>query len=358
MIATVSSQQAIWYLTRSTGLVALLLLTASVVLGVTEVTRWASAQFPRFVTAALHRNVSLLAVAFVGVHVAGAVLDGYAPIGWLDAIIPFRSPYRPLWLGLGALAFDMLIALILTSLLRRRIGQNVWRFVHWLAYACWPVAFVHGLGTGSDSRVGWSFAFSLAMLALVVGAVAWRLVAIKGTPPTTRAWLGVGAALVAVTVLAWAYTGPAQRGWARRAGTPLSLIGSNAQAAASVSPVGLHAPFTAALQGTLRQQSLSNGKVTLTIACALSNGRGSLVVELRGSPTSGGGIFMDAGTATLESRSQSARYDGPIELLDGSSLRARVRDASGNQLHLSISLAVDATSNAVTGNVTATRGDD
>src|SRR6516165_12364933 len=83
VIAAVSSQQALWYLTRSTGLVSLLLLTASVVLGVTEVTRWASAQFPRFVTAALHRNVSLLAVAFVGVHIASAVLDGYAPIGWL-----------------------------------------------------------------------------------------------------------------------------------------------------------------------------------------------------------------------------------------------------------------------------------
>ena len=233
----------------------------------------------------------------------------------------------------------------------------MWRLVHWLAYACWPIAFVHGLGTGSDSRVGWSFAFSLAMLAIVVGSLAWRLVAMKGTPATTRAWLGVGAALVTMTVFAWAYTGPAQRGWARRAGTPLALIGSNAQAAASVSPVGLQAPFTATLRGTLSQHSFSNGKVALTITCAMSNGRGTLVVELRGSPTAGGGISMDAGTATLESLSHSARYDGPIELLDGSSLRARVGDPSGNQLHLSISLAVE-TSNAVTGTVAATRGDD
>src|SRR5581483_4638934 len=148
-----SHSRALWYLTRGSGLIALVLLTASVVLGVREVKRWATERWPRFMTAALHKNVSLLSVVFLGVHIATTVVDGFAPIGWLDAVVPFRSPYRPLWLGLGALSVDLLLALVVTSLLRARIGYRTWKAVHWAAYACWPVAVLHGMGTGTDTRL-------------------------------------------------------------------------------------------------------------------------------------------------------------------------------------------------------------
>ena len=105
--------------------------------------------------AGLHRNLTLLALVFVAAHVVTTVADGFAPIGLLDAVVPFVSPYRPIWLGLGAVAFDLLLALVVTSLLRARIGYRSWRVVHWLAYAAWPVALVHALGTGSDARIGW-----------------------------------------------------------------------------------------------------------------------------------------------------------------------------------------------------------
>ena len=124
-----------WYATRGTGAVALVLLTLGLVLGVMGPTGIRTQRWPRFVVAGLHRNVTLLAVVFVALHVVTTIVDGFAPIGFRDALIPFLSPYRPLWLGLGTVAFDLLLALVVTSMVRRRIGYRIWWIVHWLAYA-------------------------------------------------------------------------------------------------------------------------------------------------------------------------------------------------------------------------------
>jgi len=181
VITAVVSTKALWYLTRGSGVVSLVLLTVSVVLGVTTAKRWASTHWPRFIVEGLHKNASLLAVVFLVIHIVTAVADGYVPIRWIDAVLPFTSQYRAFWLGLGALAFDILIAVIVTSLLRVHIGQRVWRAVHWMAYACWPVAVVHGLGTGSDSGQTWMLAIDLAAVAAVTTAVFARFV----VPSTT-----------------------------------------------------------------------------------------------------------------------------------------------------------------------------
>ncbi len=158
---------ALWYLARGTGVVSLALLTATVVLGLTSVTRWRSAYWPRFVTVSLHRNLSLLSVVFLAVHIGSSVLDTYTSISLTDAVVPFVGTYRPFWLGLGAVAFDLILALIVTSLVRVRLGLRTWRAVHWLAYVAWPVAVVHGLGTGTDARQRWMQMFTL----LCIGAV-------------------------------------------------------------------------------------------------------------------------------------------------------------------------------------------
>jgi methionine sulfoxide reductase heme-binding subunit len=170
-----SHPKALWYLTRGTGAVSLLLLTATVVLGVVNSVRWSRPGWPRFALQRIHRNVSLLVVAFIGVHVATAVLDGFVTIRWVDAILPFRAAYRPVWLGLGAVAFDLVIALVATSLIRTRLGFRSWRAVHWLAYACWPVALLHGIGAGSDSRFPWMLLLEGLSVAMVAAAVWWRL---------------------------------------------------------------------------------------------------------------------------------------------------------------------------------------
>jgi predicted ferric reductase len=167
----------LWYATRATGLVAMLLLTASVLLGLLITGRFAGDNWPRFLTVGLHRNISLLTVTFVALHVGTTVIDTFTSIPLTAAFIPFASSYKTFWLGLGAIALDLLIALVASSLIRNRLGLRAWRWVHWAAYVCWPVALVHGLGTGTDRNTVWVFALTLACAAVVAGAATWRFVA-------------------------------------------------------------------------------------------------------------------------------------------------------------------------------------
>jgi len=179
-----------WYLTRSTGAVALILLTAAIALGVADVQRWSSPNWPRFIVDSVHRNVSLLAMVFLVLHILTSVLDSFAPIALTDAVIPFVGTYRPFWLGLGAISFDLLIAVTVTSLMRQRLGFSTWRAVHWLTYASWPIALLHGFGTGSDVKATWLLALSIICLLVVLAAVLTRVA--SGWPQNLR---GRGAAL-------------------------------------------------------------------------------------------------------------------------------------------------------------------
>jgi predicted ferric reductase len=169
------SGPGLWYATRAAGLVTLLLLTASVLLGVLNAGRFSSPRWPRFLTAGLHRNISLLALAFVVLHVGTTVLDSYTSIQLSAAFIPFVSGYKRIWVGLGAVALDLLIAVLATSLVRIRLGHRAWRLVHWCGYACWPAAVAHGVGAGTDARTSWAAAMTAGCVAAVAAAAAWRL---------------------------------------------------------------------------------------------------------------------------------------------------------------------------------------
>ena len=169
------SGPGLWYATRAAGLVALLLLTASVLLGVLTAGRFTSPRWPRFLTAGLHRNISLLVLAFLVLHIGTTVLDSYTSIQLSAAFVPFISGYKRIWLGLGAIALDLLMVLLVTSLTRIRLGHRAWRLVHWCGYACWPAAVAHGAGAGTDSRTSWGAGITAACVALVATALAWRL---------------------------------------------------------------------------------------------------------------------------------------------------------------------------------------
>lgn len=187
------SDSILWYATRGAGIVSLLMLTGVVGLGVLASLRLQSPSWPRFLTAGLHRNLALLAVAFLVIHIVTAVIDPFTALGPLAALVPFASSYRPLWLGLGVVALDLLLALVVTSLLRVRIGHRAWRAVHWLAYAAWPVALLHGVGTGSDSAAMWMRLIDVLCIAIVAGATAWRTTTSRPAlrrPPAAPAWLG------------------------------------------------------------------------------------------------------------------------------------------------------------------------
>jgi sulfoxide reductase heme-binding subunit YedZ len=169
------SSGALWYLIRGSGVVALLLLTGTVALGIATANHWGAAGVPRFVTAALHRSVALLSVVFLGIHVLTSILDTYVSIGAVDAFVPFAGSVHPLALGLGAVGFDLVLALVVTSLARARLGLRTWRVVHWLAYLAWPVALLHGLAMGTDAATAWNVTVVAACVLVVAAAVGWRV---------------------------------------------------------------------------------------------------------------------------------------------------------------------------------------
>ena len=166
---------ALWYLGRGTGVVSLVLLSVVVALGIGARSGRTAFGLPRFAVNMLHRNAALLAVALLVVHVVSLFFDPYAQLGFVDLVVPFAGEYRPFWLGLGTLAFDLVLALIATSLLRHRLGVRGWRLVHWLAYLCWPISLLHGWQTGTDAASWWLRTVLVLSTALVLAAVAWRV---------------------------------------------------------------------------------------------------------------------------------------------------------------------------------------
>jgi methionine sulfoxide reductase heme-binding subunit len=182
-------ESLLWFATRGAGMVSLILLTAVGCLGLLTVGRWQRPGWPRFLTAQLHSNLALLSIAFLVIHILIAVLDPYTSLGLGAALVPFSSPYRQFWLGLGSIALYLIAAVIVTSLLRARIGLRAWRAVHWLSYGAWPIAVVHGLGTGTDGGAAWGWLIVGACVLAVGASLAWRIAESRSTRATVEAAL-------------------------------------------------------------------------------------------------------------------------------------------------------------------------
>jgi methionine sulfoxide reductase heme-binding subunit len=151
----VTGSHLLWFTTRGAGALSLCLLSAVVVLGLLGAIGGSHPRWPRFLTTALHRNLALLALVFLAIHIVTAVLDPFTALGFSAALIPWGASYRSLWLGVGVISLYLGAAVMVTSLLRRWLSYRAWRFVHWGAYALWPLALIHSLGAGSDTRFLW-----------------------------------------------------------------------------------------------------------------------------------------------------------------------------------------------------------
>lgn len=354
-----SGPSAYWYTTRGAGVVALLLLTASLVMGIVDLSRWQSERWPRFMVDGIHRTLSLFAVVVVAIHVLTTVLDGFTQIGFRDAIVPFASSYRPIWVGAGALALDLLLALVVTSLLRRQFGYRAWRAVHWASYACWPLALVHGLGSGTDASLVWMLAISASCLAVVLVAVGWRIATAwpSGDGRRALAMSAIATALLAMVV--WVVSGPLGSNWAARAGTPAALLtastgsttgGKTKQVVTSTLPF----PFSSDLTGVIRQHELSGaGLVVIDIRAVLhGSSPGTLEIQVQGQPLIGGGVSMTDSEASIGPPGQPLLYQGRLRSLQGTRLLASV--SNGNEsARLDVRLSIDQTTNRLTGTVTA-----
>ncbi len=356
LLAATAGPSPLWYLTRGAGAVTLVLLTLSVVLGILNVRRVRSERWPRFVLDGLHRNISLLVLAILAIHIATAVLDSFAPVGLKDAVLPFASAYRPLWLGLGALAFDMLLAVVVTSLLRRKLGHSAWRRVHWLAYAVWPVALLHGLGTGSDVKSTWMLALAAACLASVWIAVWMRV--IGGSPQARGRRAGALAAVLLgpIALALWLPAGPLGPAWARRSGTPAALLGSRPAAARAASRArarpALAVPFAGRVKGTARRGETSDGLAEIDLRMSFDGtSPGVIDVRIDGEPAAGGGVQMSQSAVTMGTNSSPDAYRGQLVGLNGSRLVATVGDSSGRTLRVDLALAIDSMTGTVSGRI-------
>lgn len=169
------TDEALWALGRGTGITALLFLTVSLALGIATRSGRSLVVLPRFAVADVHRFAAFAATLLVVLHMALLFFDPYAQLRLVDFVVPFLGAYRPLWQGLGTLAFDVLAVVILTSVLRHRIGVRIFRAVHWATYALWPIALAHALGNGTDAGHPWFLAFAACCGLIVAAAVVWRL---------------------------------------------------------------------------------------------------------------------------------------------------------------------------------------
>ena len=169
------SSPVLWYATRATGLVALVLLTATTLLGILTANRAVSPRWPAFTLQDLHRRISVITMGFLACHILTSVADSYVHIGWTAIVVPFASSYKPLWVAFGATGLDLLLAVAVTSHLRHKMRPATWRAVHWLAYLSWPVALSHSFGMGTDMRQGWVVGLSVGCIAAVAGAAIWRV---------------------------------------------------------------------------------------------------------------------------------------------------------------------------------------
>ncbi|MEI8051416.1 MAG: ferric reductase-like transmembrane domain-containing protein [Actinomycetes bacterium] len=169
-----ASSPWLWYSSRASGIVSLVLLTAVMVLGIMTATRVGGRQLPRFAVAEIHRRIGLLTMVFLGIHIGTTVIDTYVPVGFLSIVVPFASPYKQVWVGLGTVAFDLLVAVVVSSLLKARISHGAWRAIHWLSSLAWPIALTHVVFIGTDLRFSWMDLLVAGCIALVLIAAAWR----------------------------------------------------------------------------------------------------------------------------------------------------------------------------------------
>ncbi len=217
-----TSPSPLWFLDRSSGEVTLLLMSVVMILGITRAAL--PAAYP-FLIEGAHVNIALLTIAFGGLHIVAAILDPFASLGPMDALVPFVSVYRGTWLGLGVISGYLYGVAVVTSWPARRLRRAVWVWLHRTIYVAWGLALVHSLATGSDARNQLFLLLNVVAVAgVLVAFLAFRVAEGWSKLPPLWAALALVAVLTALGIGVWAASGPLQPGWARESGTPPNLL--------------------------------------------------------------------------------------------------------------------------------------
>jgi hypothetical protein len=303
-------------------------------------------------------------LAVLAVHIVTSVADSFTSISLVNSLIPFTGGYRPLWLGLGAFSFDLLVALAVTSLVRRRLGYRAWRAIHWLAYASWPIAVLHGLGTGTDTKAWWALLITVACV-FAVGVAVWiRFQQVSDLPADVRTPALAATVAVPAAIAVFTLVGPLQKGWAAKAGTPKTLLtsASSAGSARTVAvrsrastPPAVRLPFSASLAGTAIQSTAPGGAL-VDLSLRVSGGaRGRLRVRLAGQADPGGGLTLTGSQVVLATKGMPSAMEGTISSLLGQRFDARLRDAYGHTMHVHVTLSIDNGNGTASGSLSASQ---
>jgi methionine sulfoxide reductase heme-binding subunit len=172
---TLASTGVDWYAARAGGVVAYVLLSAVVVLGLALAGKERFRNWPRFAVEDVHRFGGILVGCFVSLHVLTIAIDSQAHVSIVQALVPFSSGYRPLWTGLGTVAAEILLALALANRYRKRLSYRLWRRLHYLNFAVWLAATWHGVGAGTDGGAAWLLAIYLCAIGAVSALIVRRV---------------------------------------------------------------------------------------------------------------------------------------------------------------------------------------
>lgn len=350
----------LWYISRSAGFVGLALLGVIGILGMITAGNFHFGRGSRFVAPEVHRSLSLLAIVILAIHVGAAVLDKYSRIGLKDVFIPFVSQYRPIWIGIGAIAVDLGIAVLVTSFLRIKMGYKSWKVVHWLTYPIFALSIVHGLGSGSDSPILLGKIVYLAVGGVLLAGILMRL-SVAGSFSKARKTATL-IAIIATTavVVSWSIVGPFTPSWPVRAqgGLRQALLASdqvpvstkNTQVASA--PLTLPLGYSSQWEGKADESPANaQGQIAIRLLGVLSASKGSrLSVVLIGTPQDGG-VLMASSVVEIASSTGAIAYKGSVSNLSGSTIVCNLTGANGSQVTLNISLNITS-SNTFTGSVT------
>ncbi len=326
----------LWYMTRATGIIAMVLLGMVVILGMVTATKAAPKGFAKFLVPDLHRRLSITAAAFLGVHIITALLDSFVHIGLIASIVPFVATYRPVWVGFGAIAFDLLLIVIATSVVRHRFSQGPWKKIHYLSWLVVTFALFHAIGTGSDARVGLVEVVYIVLVAVVALAAIFR----TATDAQLRklAKIGGSAVIVAVPVLAlgWSLKGPLRTGWAS-ASSSFSLLpkvttttaATSGSSSGGASSNGFVWPVNGGVRGTVSIANGSSGTSTVTLSGTVTGTADVVSVRLVGQVQQGS-LVLQGSSVAIGTASAPNTYTGAVAQAGGSTLVLSLHGAQGS----------------------------
>jgi sulfoxide reductase heme-binding subunit YedZ len=195
-----------WYAARAGGMLAFVLLTSSVVAGLMLSSRDRLKHWPRFALEDVHRFLGLLAGSFIVLHGGALLLDSYLPFTLGSLLIPGTAPYRPLSVALGIVGAELLVALAIANRYRKQLGHKFWKRTHYLNFAVWALALVHGLAAGTDTSTPWAVAIYVVSASLVVGLTVRRVLRAAAVERwAVRFWPGTAAVVAAELIIILAF---------------------------------------------------------------------------------------------------------------------------------------------------------